>query len=144
MTRLSLLRVTITLGALLVAIVLAHALWRDYMYAPWTRDGRVRAQVINITPDVSGLVDEVHVVDNQRVRQGDILFIIDQQRFRDALAQTEAEVARTQAQIALARAQLAQRHSEWSMRSQQVSRRANLSGEVITAEAKSDIGEQAR
>ena len=144
MTRQSLLRIIVTLGVLLLAIVLAHALWRDYMYSPWTRDGRVRAQVINIAPDVSGLVAEVHVIDNQRVRRGDILFVIDPQRFRDALAQAEAEVARSDAQIALAQAQLAQRHSEWVMRSQQATRRANLSGEVITAEAKSDVSEQAR
>ncbi|AIF48283.1 biotin/lipoyl-binding protein [Dyella japonica] len=144
MTRQSLLRIIVTLGILLLAIVLAHALWRDYMYAPWTRDGRVRAQVINIAPDVSGLVAEVHVIDNQRVKRGDVLFVIDPERFRDALAQAEAEVARSEAQVALARAQLAQRHSESVMRSQQVSRRAQLSGEVITAEAKSDISEVAR
>lgn len=144
MTSQSLLRIVATLGVLLLAIVLAHALWSDYMYAPWTRDGRVRAQVINIAPDVSGLVSEVHVVDNQHVRRGDVLFVIDPQRFHDALAQAEAEVARTEAQIALAQAQLVQRHSEWIMHSQQASRRAHLSGEVITVEAKSDFGEQAR
>jgi multidrug resistance efflux pump len=139
-----LLRVTATLGILLVAVVLAHALWRDYMYSPWTRDGRVRAQVINIAPDVSGLVAEVHVIDNQLVRRGDVLFVIDPIRFRDALAQADAEVARAQAQVGLAEAQVAQRESEWTMRRQEAGRRAHLSGDVITAENQADYSEEAR
>jgi multidrug resistance efflux pump len=139
-----LLRVTATLGILLVAVVLAHVLWRDYMYSPWTRDGRVRAQVINIAPDVSGLVAEVHVIDNQLVRRGDVLFVIDPIRFRDALAQADAEVARAQAQVGLAEAQVAQRESEWTMRRQEAGRRAHLSGDVITAENQADYSEEAR
>ncbi|MGC1550039.1 MAG: HlyD family secretion protein [Rhodanobacter sp.] len=139
----SLLRLAATLGLLLVAIFLAHALWADYMYSPWTRDGRVRAKVINIAPDVSGLVTEVRVADNEHVHLGDILFVIDPVRFHDALAQAEAEVARAQAQVALAQAQMAQRQSEWSMRREQASRRAHLAGEVITAESRTDYSAQA-
>lgn len=139
-----LLRVIATLGILFVAVVLAHVLWRDYMYSPWTRDGRVRAKVINIAPDVSGLVAEVHVIDNQLVRQGDVLFVIDPVRFRDALAQADAEAARAQAQVGLAEAQVAQRESEWTMRRQEAGRRAHLSGDVITAENQADYSEEAR
>ncbi len=139
-----LLRVAATLGILIIAVVLAHVLWRDYMYSPWTRDGRVRAQVINIAPDVSGLVAEVHVIDNQLVRRGDVLFVIDPVRFRDALAQADAEVARAQAQVGLAEAQVAQRESEWTMRRQEAGRRAHLSGDVITAENQADYSEEAR
>jgi multidrug resistance efflux pump len=61
------------------------------MYSPWTRDGRVRAEVINIAADVSGLVARVAVRDNQEIRKGDLLFVIDQERFRQALAQAEAQ-----------------------------------------------------
>ena len=28
--------------------------WRYYMYTPWTRDGRVRAETVNIAPEVAG------------------------------------------------------------------------------------------
>lgn len=140
----SAIRLVVTLSILIVAIVLAHALWRDYMYSPWTRDGRVRADVINVAPDVSGLVTDVRVRDNQRVQKGDVLFVIDPVRFHDALAQANADIARMQAQMALARAEVIQRQSEWSMRQQEAARRASLAGEVISSEVRSDYSAQAR
>ena len=57
---------------------------------PWTRDGRVRADVVGVAPDVSGLVTEVLVHDNQPVRAGDVLFRVDRARFELALQQAEA------------------------------------------------------
>jgi multidrug resistance efflux pump len=140
----SLLRLIVTVGLLIVAIVLARALWVDYMESPWTRDGRVRADVINVAPDVSGLVTDVKVIDNQRVNKGDVLFVIDPVRFHDALAQADAEIARAQAQVALAKAEVIQRQSEWTMRQQEATRRASLGGEVISSEARYDYNAQAR
>jgi multidrug resistance efflux pump len=140
----SIIRWVATLGILIVAIVLAYALWRDYVYSPWTRDGRVRADVINVAPDVSGLVAEVRVHDNQRVQKGDVLFVIDPVRFHDALAQADADVARMQAQTALAKAEIIERQSEWGMRQQEAARRAPLAGEVISSETRTDYSEQAR
>lgn len=87
-----LLRLAVTATAVVVALLIGKALWNYYMEAPWTRDGRVRADVVTIAPDVSGLVTEVLVEDNQRVKQGDVLFRIDPERFRIALRQAEAVV----------------------------------------------------
>jgi multidrug resistance efflux pump len=137
-------RLTFTLSFLLIAVLLAHLLWREYMYAPWTRDGRVRADVINIAPDVSGLVTQVPVADNQLVHRGDVLFVIDPARFHDALAQADAEVVRANAQVDTAQALVAQRQSEWSMRQQQALRRSTLSGDVISSETRSDYDAQMR
>jgi len=67
------------------------------MEAPWTRDGRVRADVVQVAPDVSGLVTEVLVADNQVVKRGDVLFRIDPERFDLALRQAEAVVEGKQA-----------------------------------------------
>jgi multidrug resistance efflux pump len=83
-------RIAVTLVAVLLASVAGWQLWDYYMLAPWTRDGRVRADVVGITPDVSGLVASVAVRDNQAVRRGDILFEIDRTRFELAVQQTEA------------------------------------------------------
>jgi RND family efflux transporter MFP subunit len=63
------------------------------MEAPWTRDGRVRADVVQVAPDVSGFVTEVLVKDNQKVHLGDVLFRIDRARFTLALQQADAAVA---------------------------------------------------
>ena len=78
-------------------------LWDHYELAPWTRDGRVRANVVQIAPDVSGLVTAVPVQDNQSVAAGALLFEVDRARYTLALRQAEsalvaAKVALTQAQ----------------------------------------------
>jgi len=85
------LRLLVTLAAAGVAIFVGLGLWRYYMEAPWTRDGRVRADVAVIAPDVSGLVTKVVVADNQHVRKGDVLFYIDPERFRLALREADAQ-----------------------------------------------------
>jgi len=79
----------LTLGrvvlTLLVVVLAAIVVWRMvmyYMYAPWTRDGHIRADVIQIAPDVSGLIEKVSVTDNQAITKGQVLFTIDQDRFR--------------------------------------------------------------
>lgn len=86
------LRLLVTLATVAAAFVVGLALWDYYMEAPWTRDGRVRADVVAVAPDVSGLVTEVLVEDNQVVKRGDILFRIDPDRFALALRQSEAVV----------------------------------------------------
>lgn len=83
-------RLLVTLGMVAAALVVGLALWDYYMEAPWTRDGRVRADVVPVAPDVSGLVTEVLVTDNQVVKRGEVLFRIDPERFALALRQAEA------------------------------------------------------
>jgi multidrug resistance efflux pump len=99
------LRVLITLAAVAVAAVLVVALWRSYMLAPWTRDGRVQAQVVNVAPEVSGTLVEVAVADNQFVHRGDVLFRIDPVRFRLALDQAQASVESARNQLSFAQSE---------------------------------------
>jgi len=56
---------------------MALVTWDYYVSAPWTRDGRVRVQVAGVAPQVSGQITEQRVVDNQFVRKGDVLYVID-------------------------------------------------------------------
>jgi RND family efflux transporter MFP subunit len=93
------------LTALLVvaATLVALALWRHYETDPWTRDGHVRADVARVTTDVPGLVTKVLVRDNQKVRKGDLLFVVDRPRFAAALKQADANVASARATLDLAR-----------------------------------------
>jgi RND family efflux transporter MFP subunit len=86
-------RVAVTLAAVAVAVLIGWRLWVYYEEAPWTRDARVGADIVGVTPDVSGLVGEVRVKDNQIVHRGDLLFVVDPARFNLALRQTEAVVA---------------------------------------------------
>ena len=58
-------RVLLTLVVVLVAIAVGWQLWSYYMLEPWTRDGRVRADVVTVAADVSGLISDVFVHDNE-------------------------------------------------------------------------------
>jgi RND family efflux transporter MFP subunit len=119
-----LVRFSITAGLVVIAIWLGHKLWVRYMDTPWTRDGRVRADIVNIAPDVAGLVTEVPVRDNQYVHRGDLLFRIDAAHYRQALAQAQALVEQRQAQL--------------DMKRGQASRRAALDDQVISRENRED------
>ncbi|WP_114394857.1 HlyD family secretion protein [Oleisolibacter albus] len=103
-------RILLTLAVCAAAVLVGRQLWLYYMDAPWTRDGRLRVDVVGVAPDVSGLVDEVLVRDNQVVHAGDLLFRIDRQRFTLALKQAEAAVANRQAALDVARRDVARYH----------------------------------
>jgi multidrug resistance efflux pump len=114
-------RVFLSLIVVSAAAFLGYEMATYYLYSPWTRDARIRADVVTVAPDVSGYVTDVRVRSNQFVRKGDILFTIDQDRYRLALANAEASVA----------VQYAQRQ----MLHQQLERRVKLTlGLSITAE----------
>ena len=70
-------RPIVLLVAVLIAVYTIVHLWNYYNAAPWTRDGRVRGDVIQVASDVNGLVTEVLVQDNQTVKKGQVLFKID-------------------------------------------------------------------
>ena len=72
----------------------AYQALEDYLSNPWTRDGQVRGQVIQVAPRVSGMVTRIAVIDNQYVRAGDLLFEIDPEPFEIAVSQAEANLKR--------------------------------------------------
>jgi len=90
----------------------AVKLWDHYQLAPWTRNGRVRADVVQVAPDVSGTVALVAVRDNQPVVAGELLFSIDEARLTLALQQAEAAVAAQRTIIGNQRLALAQAQRE--------------------------------
>ena len=95
---------------LIVVVVAALVLWRIvnyYMFSPWTRDGRVRADVIQVAPDVGGLITSVDVADNQQVKQGQVLFVIDQARYSLALRLAQASLEQRKATLAQAKREYA-------------------------------------
>ncbi|WP_088179352.1 efflux RND transporter periplasmic adaptor subunit [Zoogloea sp. LCSB751] len=100
---LKLLRIAVTLVAIVLALFASQRLWDHYQVEPWTRDGRVRADIVPVTPDVSGLVTHVAIHDNQFVKQGQELFQIDTERYRLALKQADAAVATVRANLDQAR-----------------------------------------
>ena len=63
-----------TLLVAAVALIAAWLLWNFYTQSPWTRDGKVRAEQVGITPQVSGSILQLNVTDNQRVKPGSIVY----------------------------------------------------------------------
>jgi len=113
-------RTLVTLCVVALAVFAGYQLWQYYMLTPWTRDARVRADVVVIAPDVSGWVRELNVHDNQQVKAGDLLMSIDRERFQAAFDQAKA-VAETRAQ-------------QLRLREREAARRTALGPEAISAE----------
>jgi RND family efflux transporter MFP subunit len=106
-----LIRLIPTVIVVIAAVFVGRALWHHYEDEPWTRDGRVRADIVRIAPDVSGLVTAVAVRDNQTVRTGDLLFTVDRPRYQLAVDQAKAALAAQMPAIAEARAEAARNHA---------------------------------
>ncbi|WQG58855.1 HlyD family secretion protein [Pseudomonas sp. RTB3] len=113
-----------TLLVLALALWIGRTLWINYMDTPWTRDGRVRADVINVAADVSGVVVDVPVRDNQLVKKGDVLMLIDPEHYEIAVKQAQALVA--------------SRKATWEMRKLNAKRRADMDSLVISSESRDD------
>jgi RND family efflux transporter MFP subunit len=90
-------RYLVTLGTVAVAGYVLSVMFEAYLFHPWTRDGHVMAQVVRITPRVSGPIVELPIRDNQRVRKGDLLFRIDPRTYVLAVEQAEAKLKQARA-----------------------------------------------
>jgi RND family efflux transporter MFP subunit len=128
-------RLLVTLGITAVAAVFGWQLWASYMETPWTRDGHVRANIVTITPDVSGPVSAVLIHDNQKVKKGEALLKIDPTRFQLALDSAKAAVSQAKATLDNARVEVERytKLQESSTVSQQTADKARLSLEQAEA-----------
>lgn len=84
------LRILVTVLVVLAAIFAGRWVWNDYMHSPWARDGRIRADIVTVAPDVSGWVTNLNITNDQAVKKGDLLFSVDPQRYQAALNQSKA------------------------------------------------------
>ncbi|WP_295994851.1 biotin/lipoyl-binding protein [Rugamonas sp.] len=115
-------RLLITVLLLGAALWVGRNAWDHYMESAWTRDGRVKADVITISADIAGTVTSVAVHDNQLVRKGEPLFTVDTARYVTALAQAEAL--------------LASQKVEQGRRAKEAGRRAGLDDSIVSAESR--------
>ena len=112
----------ITLIAVVIATVFGQAMWRVYVEAPWTRDGTVRVYVVTMAPQVAGEIVKLPIADNQLVRKGDLLMVIDP---------TDYKIAVDLAGAAVEHAQVTARNAE-----REAQRRQELTKLAVTKEEK--------
>ena len=109
------------IGAAIIVATVLVTLWvldlnRRF---PRTDDAYVRANLVGIAPHVSGPIVELPVVDNQTVKAGDLLFVVDPRpyqvtldRARAELAVVESQISAQQSAIAAAEAEVKRREAE--------------------------------
>ena len=90
----------ITAAVVLLAIALVGWKFWDYIVNPWTRNGQVMAQVVQVTPRVSGTIIELPIKDNQFVKAGDLLYRIDPRTFQSEVDLKDALVDKAKDEIA--------------------------------------------
>lgn len=83
---------------LIAVVVLLVTCW-THLTNPWTRDGQVQANVIQIAPRVSGPIVALPIVENQFVHAGDLLFEIDPRTYKASLDQARATLDQTSGNV---------------------------------------------
>ena len=93
--------------------------WTDGRFMISTDDAYVQADMSFVSPKISGYIDKVLVSENQQVKAGDPLFVIDNGDYKIAVAQAEAQIAtlsktldRIDAQTKAAQASLSQAQAQ--------------------------------
>ena len=130
-------RVIATLVVVAIAGVLAWFAWQHYVYAPWTSDARVQADVINIAPEVSGTVTRVAVADDSYVHAGDLLFKIQPIRFEHRVEEARANLqsARARRDYAQANARRLERLPPGGVSTQDLQQAQSNAQEAVAAVA---------
>jgi membrane fusion protein, multidrug efflux system len=93
-------RRTIVLGVALAAVAGATAYWLHSRQFEDTDDAQIDGNISNVSPRISGTILDVKVMENQPIKEGDVIAEVDAIDLQIALDQAKAEVAQAQAQLA--------------------------------------------
>ena len=106
------------LGGLISIVVLVGVAalimltWSRLASRPRTNDGYLKADIVHLAPDVSGRITDLRVTNNQRLRRGQVLFVIDQEPYKYRVEQAAARLRSLQAQLAVDTSQVASQGSK--------------------------------
>ena len=137
-------------GPLLIAgplVAIALGLWAYLTGGRFatTDDAYVKADIVNVANDISGIVSEVDVKEGQNVRKGDLLFRLDEEPYRIARDAAEAQLGivanqliAAKANYAQARAQIEQAKADLDFYAKTRSRQSDLLDRKVTTQAAAD------
>ena len=135
------LRKVATAGIAVVAMAVALVTWDQYNAGPWTRNGRVRVHVASVAPQISGQIRELRIADNQFVRKGDILYVIEPFDFEAALRAHKATLQQKIADLNVKQLQ-SERRSRLSDLSASVEQKQVYEGSALQAKAAVDAAQE--
>lgn len=92
-------RLALMLSVPLLLLLVGGYFWLTSGRYVSTDNAYVQQDMVPVAPEVGGIITEVAVRENQVVHRGDLLFRIDPQPFRIALASAEAQIAAAQVQV---------------------------------------------
>jgi RND family efflux transporter MFP subunit len=127
--------IVITLAAIALAVPLSVAIWKDYMGAPWTRDGTVRVYVITMAPEVAGRIVSRPVADNQYVHKGDLLLAIDPTDYKIAVSSAEASLWQARVNSRIAAKEATRRHELIDLAAVAVEQQQRYAAQAAAADA---------
>ena len=134
-------------AVIVIDLVLGAYVVRLYYLHPRTDDAYVRANIVGVAPEVSGTIVELPLRDNQHVKAGDLLFVIDPRPYQAELDLAEARLALTNLQIealdraiGAAKARQKQAEADAGYQRQYLARLAPLEKEAfVTANKVADV-----
>jgi multidrug resistance efflux pump len=114
--RIRVLPILLTLIVVAIAVGFTWVMWNAYMTTPWTRDGSVRVYIVTIAPQVAGNITELPVKDDQFVRKGDLLMLVDPTDYKIAveIAQAVVDQNKALADNAQAEAERREKLGDWA------------------------------
>jgi RND family efflux transporter MFP subunit len=127
--------ILITLVTVGLAVPLSGTMWKEYMAAPWTRDGTVRVYVITMASEVAGRIVSRPVADNQYVHKGDLLLTIDPTDYRIAVSLAEAGVRQAQINARIAAKEATRRQELIDLAAVAVEQQQRFAAQAAAADA---------
>ena len=131
MTRSAYTRKYTVAGIVIALLIVVGAVWSGWWYVqraannPMSEDAVLKASVVNVAATVAGQVVTLAVSDNQRVARGDLLFELDAEPYKLAVAQTLADLHIAEAERDAQRRTISAEKSNAAIASEQIRRARN-------------------
>ena len=109
------LRKVLMLGVPVIAVIVGVALYAITGRYISTDNANVKADIVSISPEISGVINKIAVTENQRVTQGQALLSIDSTQYTIGLAEADAEIRSAAARFDADRALLKQKDESLRM-----------------------------
>ena len=100
------------IGTLAVLVLLGVLAAQRLHVRPRTDDAYLQADLVHLAPDVSGRIVELPVANNQRVRRGQVMFVVDPEPYRLNVARDEASLRSLEAQLSISSNQVSSQTSK--------------------------------